>query len=142
VPASLRCAGRLPRTSAKGETKLRRLAASWARMQKVAHRRDSWALALRLALLVPVLVVLGSRPSDALTVSNVVASTPVNTQIDVDLTKAINSEDPFPELGVGTPSHGTAVLGNGLDVIYTPAAGFIGTDSFTFTVFCSCTLSR
>lgn len=94
---------------------------------------------MRLALLVPVLVSLGTRPSDALTVSNVVASTPVNTQIDVDLTKAINSEDPFPELGVGTPAHGTAALGSGLDIIYTPAAGFIGTDSFTFTVFCSCT---
>ncbi len=35
--------------------------------------------------------------------------------------------------GVGTPAHGTAVIVAG-EVVYTPAANFAGTDSFTYTV--------
>ncbi len=36
---------------------------------------------------------------------------------------------------VGSPAHGSAVIaGGGTTVLYTPASGFVGTDSFTYTV--------
>ena len=35
---------------------------------------------------------------------------------------------------VGTPAHGTAVIsGGGTTVTYTPSAGYIGSDSFSYT---------
>jgi len=35
---------------------------------------------------------------------------------------------------VGTPAHGTAVAGSGGQVTYTPAAGYVGSDTFPYTV--------
>src|SRR5690606_27180442 len=44
------------------------------------------------------------------------------------------SSPAIPASGVGAPAHGSvSVDGNG-NVIYTPAAGFFGTDQFTYTV--------
>ena len=42
--------------------------------------------------------------------------------------------DPLTVTNVGTPANGTAVLGTGGQVTYTPRAGFIGTDTFTYRI--------
>lgn len=42
--------------------------------------------------------------------------------------------DPLTVTNVGTPSNGTAVLGAGGQVTYTPRAGFVGTDTFTYRI--------
>ena len=56
--------------------------------------------------------------------------------VDVDVLTNDTDANPGQKLSVtavGTPAHGTAVLVEG-KVRYTPAAGFTGTDTFTYTV--------
>ena len=60
-----------------------------------------------------------------------------STLVVTPITIAVTENDPF--VGDGTlavatePGSGSAVV-DGLDVVYTPAAGFTGTDSFTYSV--------
>lgn len=42
--------------------------------------------------------------------------------------------DPITVTQVGTPANGTAVLGTAGNVTYTPRAGFVGTDTFTYRI--------
>lgn len=62
-------------------------------------------------------------------------TTPENTAVMIDV--LANDSDPDGDTlslaDVDTPSHGTAVI-SGDNIIYTPAADFIGTDTFNYTV--------
>jgi hypothetical protein len=65
----------------------------------------------------------------------------VTTDVGVALTydPRANDTDPAGEYltitAVGTPAHGTVAIGpGGTSLTYTPAAGFTGTDSFSYTV--------
>jgi uncharacterized protein YhjY with autotransporter beta-barrel domain len=113
------------------------------RQQRVAQWQKSCALAMRLVLLVGILLSLDIGQSNALTVSNATASTPANTAVDINLANNITLDvSDFPPVGLVIspgPSHGTATVGqSGEDVIYTPANGFSGTDTFTVTASCDC----
>jgi hypothetical protein len=62
------------------------------------------------------------------------ATTDENTAVTIDV---LNNDDAngggkLSIQSVGTPSHGTATISNG-EVVYTPDAGFIGTDTFPYT---------
>jgi outer membrane autotransporter protein len=66
-------------------------------------------------------------------VANKSVTTAFQTAIPIDLTSSITGA--FTSVAVASPpSHGNAVVGPGSGVItYTPAAGYSGTDSFTYT---------
>ncbi|MBX3700927.1 MAG: tandem-95 repeat protein [Dokdonella sp.] len=55
------------------------------------------------------------------------------------VTIAVLANDTDPDgdslsiVAVGTPAHGSAVISGG-DIVYTPAAGYIGSDSFSYTI--------
>ena len=64
------------------------------------------------------------------------ASTPKDTPVIINV--LANDSDPDRKdtltiASVGSPSHGSAAIQGG-KVVYTPDAGFVGTDSFTYTV--------
>ncbi|MEM8629764.1 MAG: Ig-like domain-containing protein [Pseudomonadota bacterium] len=71
-------------------------------------------------------------------------TTPVDTAVLVDVTaNDLDADgDPFSITSVGTPSNGTAVIddagtpGDMTDdrILYTPSAGFVGDDSFSYTI--------
>lgn len=74
--------------------------------------------------------------SDRAPIANAdVANTRVETPVTIDV--LANDSDPDGDAiqvsAVGTPAHGTAVVSGGA-VIYTPAAGYVGTDSFAYTI--------
>ena len=84
-------------------------------------------------------IVIGSTSAAPVAVGDVFQLTQGNSNIP--LTVLANDTDPDPGqtlsvTGVGaTESGGTATLGtNGQNIVYTPPAGFIGTDRFTYTV--------
>jgi len=60
-------------------------------------------------------------------------STPQNTQLAVTLTGSDVDGDPL-SFAIGTPPAHGALTGTPPDVTYTPAIGYVGPDSFTFTV--------
>src|SRR5207247_391202 len=64
------------------------------------------------------------------------ASTPQNTAVTVSV--LANDTDPDNDLltvtGVSPPAQGTAVVNGGTTVTYTPASGYSGPDSFTYTI--------
>jgi hypothetical protein len=64
------------------------------------------------------------------------ANTNQNATVDIQaLANDTDPEnDPLTLVGVSTPANGTAVLADGGVIRYTPAAGFSGTDTFTYTV--------
>src|SRR6266481_4514246 len=63
-------------------------------------------------------------------------STIYNTAVTYD--PRSNDSDPsgfaLTISSVGAPGHGTAVINSGISIIYTPATGYYGTDSFTYTI--------
>lgn len=61
-----------------------------------------------------------------------VASTPMNTPVDIDVLANDNCSPKFIA-SLGVPAHGLAVTNN-KTVHYTPAPGFVGTDQFTYTL--------
>ncbi|WP_439629385.1 Ig-like domain-containing protein [Gemmata sp.] len=67
--------------------------------------------------------------------ANDTASTAAGTAVTVDVLK--NDSDPDGDAltisSVGTPANGTAAVSSG-KVVYTPTAGFSGTDTFTYAV--------
>ncbi|AEM49468.1 outer membrane autotransporter barrel domain protein [Stenotrophomonas maltophilia JV3] len=64
-------------------------------------------------------------------VVNDAASTPANAAVTVNVTA--NDTGPITSIAIAqAPTHGTAVA-SGLDVVYTPATSFFGSDSFTYT---------
>src|SRR5207302_9073605 len=64
------------------------------------------------------------------------ASTSANTAVTVSV--RANDTDPDNDLltvtGASTPAHGSTVVNAGATVTYTPAAGYSGPDSFTYTI--------
>jgi hypothetical protein len=64
------------------------------------------------------------------------ASTPQNTAVTVSVLS--NDTDPDNDLltvtGVSPPAQGTAVVNGGTTITYTPASGYSGPDSFTYTI--------
>ncbi len=63
-------------------------------------------------------------------------STPLNTPVSLDVLDNDTSNSGSNQLtitSVGNPSNGTATIVNG-EIVYTPDAGFVGTDSFTYTI--------
>ncbi|MFO0747235.1 MAG: Ig-like domain-containing protein [Myxococcota bacterium] len=63
------------------------------------------------------------------------ATTPTGTPVTVDVTGNDTDPDgdPLELTDVGVPTNGTVVITDG-DVVYTPAPGYVGTDTFTYTV--------
>lgn len=63
------------------------------------------------------------------------ATTRIDTPVTINVTA--NDSDPdgdaFQVSAVGSPSHGSATISGGA-VAYTPAAGFVGSDSFSYTI--------
>jgi uncharacterized protein YhjY with autotransporter beta-barrel domain len=60
------------------------------------------------------------------------ANTPANQAVTIPVT--VNDTGSITTVSTGVaPAHGTAVV-NGLNVLYTPAANYVGADSFTYTV--------
>jgi large repetitive protein len=100
----------------------------------VHERRCRWSQ-LKLALLASTCG-LCFQPNFALatTAANVSSSTPVSTPVNIDLSGAITPDVGYVPVvtAVTPPAHGTAVI-VGESVTYTPAAGFTGTDAFTYT---------
>ncbi|RIK36278.1 MAG: hypothetical protein DCC55_27780 [Chloroflexi bacterium] len=74
-------------------------------------------------------------PNRAPTAVNDTATTPAGVAVTIDV--LANDSDPDGDALVitidGPPSHGTATVNNG-KVVYTPQAGFTGTDNFTYIV--------
>ena len=60
-------------------------------------------------------------------------ATPEDTAVGITLAGTDPDGDPLTFLVTGIPSHGV-LTGSGASRVYTPAADFNGTDSFTFTV--------
>lgn len=60
--------------------------------------------------------------------------TPPNTPVSADLTTSVNAPVGATFSKVTDPSHGTVVVNTNGTYTYTPAAGFIGTDTFTYEV--------
>jgi hypothetical protein len=56
------------------------------------------------------------------------------TTIDVLANDRDSDGDSLVLLGVSSPAHGTATLNSNGTIAYAPAAGFVGTDVFTYTV--------
>lgn len=74
--------------------------------------------------------------SDRAPIANAdVASTGVETPVTIDV--LANDSDPDGDAiqvtAVAAPAHGTAVISGGA-VVYTPAAGYVGSDSFAYTI--------
>lgn len=64
-------------------------------------------------------------------VVNDAASTPANAAVSINVTT--NDTGPITSIAIAqAPTHGTAVV-SGLDVVYTPATSFFGSDSLTYT---------
>jgi hypothetical protein len=61
------------------------------------------------------------------------ASTNKGTPVTVDVLANDTAENALVLQGVGTPSGGSASIVSG-EILYTPAAGFLGKDQFTYTV--------
>jgi uncharacterized protein YhjY with autotransporter beta-barrel domain len=81
----------------------------------------------------PATVSVAVKPLTVPTVGPLALSTTVATKVDVIATATAKS-GPFTAVAVvAEPAHGTAVVA-GLEIYYTPSAGFTGTDSFTYTV--------
>jgi len=73
---------------------------------------------------------------------NDAGTTPINTPIAITVTANDPSAAGSTINVATTPAHGTAVVGPGAGVItYTPAAGFIGKDTYTYTLTNSGVLS-
>ncbi len=73
--------------------------------------------------------------NQAPTAANDTATTPSGNAVTIDV--LVNDADPNGDALMitidGPPSHGTAAVNNG-KIVYTPNAGFTGTDSFTYIV--------
>lgn len=67
------------------------------------------------------------------TVLDVTVTTKVSTAATIDLSAAFDGGSVTLDR-VSTPGHGTAQLQSDGTVLYTPVAGYVGADSFTFTV--------
>ena len=79
----------------------------------------------------PATVTVIVSPPPPPTVANVTTTTPYQTVRSIDLAPSVTGVS--SSLAIATPpTRGTATLA-GTTVTYTPAAGFIGTDSFTYT---------
>ncbi|MFJ9534771.1 autotransporter domain-containing protein [Herbaspirillum sp. NPDC101396] len=59
------------------------------------------------------------------------ANTQANQAVTIPVT--VNDSGSITSVSAGAPAHGTAVV-NGLNVLYTPAANYVGADSFTYTI--------
>jgi YD repeat-containing protein len=71
-----------------------------------------------------------------LTANNDSYSTPANTAVTVN-PRTNDSDSNGYSLTItaaSTPSHGTAVVNSGASITYTPASGYTGSDSFTYTI--------
>ncbi len=64
------------------------------------------------------------------------ASTPANTAVTVSVLS--NDSDPngysFSVTSDTTPAHGAATINSGTTITYTPTTGYVGTDSFGYTI--------
>ncbi len=64
------------------------------------------------------------------------ASTPANTAVTVSVLS--NDSDPngysFSVTSDTTPAHGTTSINSGTTITYTPTTGYVGTDSFGYTI--------
>ena len=60
------------------------------------------------------------------------ATTPAGTAVTIPV-KANDEGDSSAPVVATPPGHGTATVG-GTSIVYTPAAGFVGTDTFTYTI--------
>lgn len=80
-------------------------------------------------------VTVGARPNQPPIARNDTATTPFGQAVTIDA--LANDSDPDGDtltlLGVAAPAHGTATR-SGNRVVYTPAAGYSGSDRFTYTI--------
>jgi hypothetical protein len=74
--------------------------------------------------------------NDAPVAQNDTASTTTNLPVNVNvLANDTDVEnDALSVTGVGTPTSGIATIGDDLRILYTPATGFTGSDSFPYTI--------
>jgi hypothetical protein len=78
----------------------------------------------------------GANTNTAPVAANDGAATPMNTVVDINvLANDVDADgDPLAITNVSTPGSGSATdLGNGL-IRYTPTGGFVGGDTFTYTI--------
>ena len=75
----------------------------------------------------------GNRPPSA-------SNDTLTTSVDVPATVSVLANDTDPDgdaltvTGASTPANGTTVVNANGSITYTPAAGYVGTDSFTYTI--------
>jgi uncharacterized protein YhjY with autotransporter beta-barrel domain len=82
----------------------------------------------------PATVTVTVTPSAVPTVEAHTVATTVGTPVTIQAETGASGPQPFTGIGVATqPAHGSAVV-SGEQITYTPAAGFTGTDTFTYTV--------
>lgn len=80
----------------------------------------------------------GARDNEAPVAGSDALTTTVDTAITIDALQ--NDFDPeggallMEAANLGQPQHGTATVNSKQRIVYTPAAGFVGTDSFTYEV--------
>lgn len=80
----------------------------------------------------PALVTITVKPvNDAPTASPANAATPTDTPVDIPLVGADADGDPLSFLVKTPPAHGQVQI-NGATATYTPQAGYVGPDSFSF----------
>ena len=78
-----------------------------------------------------VTITVEEQPNRAPIATNQTLTTPYETPLEIALTGTDPDGDPLT-YSVGQPAHGT-ITGTGADRTYTPAAGYEGPDSFTYT---------
>ncbi len=83
---------------------------------------------------VPPSVLPSVRPSVPPTVPDRSAATKPGERVGIPLPGTDQQGRPVTVIRVGTPAHGTVVLNADGSVTYTPAPGFTGIDTFTYTV--------
>lgn len=82
----------------------------------------------------PATVTVTVTPSAVPTAQAHTVATTAGTPVTVQAETGASGPQPFTGIGVATqPAHGSAVV-SGEQITYTPAVGFTGTDTFTYTV--------
>lgn len=76
------------------------------------------------------------RPNAPPVAPPIAATTPAGTAVTLDLLAQTSDPDGDPRelIVLGLPAHGQVAVGTDRRVTYTPTAGFVGTDGFTYTV--------
>jgi len=82
----------------------------------------------------PATVTVTVTPLNIPTAATLSVATTAGTAVTIQATSEASGPPPYTGVAVaGAPSHGSASV-NGMQIVYTPAAGYTGSDTFTYTL--------